>query len=69
MEDSPDNNLPRIMIRNDNGDVEEGQEMEDGEVNRDPTCSEGVLKCRITSLSEIDIKLLSPPIYIRDLPW
>lgn len=69
MEGSPDYNQPRILLGNEEGFVEEDQEMEDEEGNHDPTCSEGILKCRISGLSEINNKLLSSPIYIRDLPW
>lgn len=70
MEDSPDNDRPRIMIRNNDGEiVEEELEMEEGEVNHDPTCSEGVLKCNIIGLTELNDRLLSPAIYIRNLPW
>ena len=39
------------------------------ELNRDPTCSEGVIKVKIARISAIGEKLLSPAIYVRDLPW
>ena len=69
MEGSPDYIQPRILLGNDEGYVEELQEIEDGETHGDPTCSEGILKCRISGVSDIDSKLLSPPIFIRNLPW
>jgi len=69
MEGSPGYNQPRILLGNGEGFVEEDQEMEDGETNGDPTCSEGILKCKISGLNDIEGKLLSPPIFIRNLPW
>ncbi len=68
-EGSPNCNQPRILLGNEDGFVEQDQDMEDGEGNHDPTCSEGTLKCRISCLSELSEKLLSPPIFVRDLPW
>ena len=59
--------FPRLKIQNGNEEVEE--ELEMAVSNHDPTCSEGVIKCNISNVSDIAGKLLSPPIYIRDMPW
>ena len=48
-------------------EMEEEQEM--GEIDRDPTRSEGIIEYRIKDISKVSGKLLSAPIYIRDLPW
>lgn len=68
VECSPDENLPRLKIRHEQEEAEEEQDL-DLESNHDPTCSEGIIKCKISNISDITGKLLSPPIYVRDLPW
>ena len=45
------------------------QEMEEDNKDRDPTRSEGIIEYKIAEFSKIEGKLLSPPIYVRDLPW
>ena len=62
MENSPEINLPQPE------EEEENQE-EIGDVDHDPTRSEGMVEYRIPNFSKITGKLLSPPVYIRDLPW
>lgn len=51
--------------------MEEGDEDERkmDDVDHDPTRSEGIIEYRIQNFSKISGKLLSSPVYIRDLPW
>lgn len=61
-------NIERAEEPAEQEDGEEDQEM--GEVDHDPTCSEGTIEYRIKNFSKITGKILShPPVYIRDLPW
>lgn len=62
VENSPEVNLPQPE------DGEENQE-EMGDIDHDPTRSEGTIEYKIPNFSKISGKLLSPPVYIRDLPW
>ena len=68
-----DNALPAVNVERpeeptEQEDVDEDQDM--GEVDHDPTCSEGTIEYRIKNFSKITGKILShPPVYIRDLPW
>ncbi len=62
MENSPEINLPHPE------DGEDNQE-EMGDIDHDPTRSEGTIEYKISNFSKITGKLLSPPIYIRDMPW
>lgn len=62
-----DEHLTRLKMRHDKEEVEENLDMVVS--NHDPTCSEGVIKCNISNISNMTGKLLSPPIYIRDMPW
>lgn len=48
-------------------DIEEEQDI--GEVDRDPTLSEGTIEYKIKDISKVSGKLLSYPIYVRDMPW
>ena len=38
-------------------------------LDHDPTRSEGTVEYRIPEFSKITGKYLSPPVFIRDLPW
>lgn len=48
---------------------EEQEDLEMGELDHDPTRSEGMIDFKIENFSKIAGKLLSQPVYIRDLPW
>lgn len=48
-------------------EVEEEQEM--GEVDHDPTRSEGEIVFKLKNFTKISNKMLSHAVYIRDLPW
>ena len=72
VEGSPEINLIRPELPPEQQEEEEAAEDEDPDardVDRDPTRSEGTIEYRIPEFSKISGKLLSPPIYIRDLPW
>ena len=64
---SPEITIQQPDIKQDQEEVEEDQEM--GEVDRDPTRSEGTIEYKISDFNQISGKLLSAPVYVRDLPW
>lgn len=45
------------------------EEPETGEVDHDPTRSEGMIEFKIKDINNFSGKSLSAPVYIRDLPW
>jgi hypothetical protein len=63
---------PEVNVQHEQADMPAEQEEEDqemGEVDHDPTRSEGTIEYRIKNFSKIANKMLSAPVYIRDLPW
>lgn len=67
VEGSPEINVPQPEMPQEQEEIEEDQEM--GGEDHDPTCSEGTIEYKIPNFSKISTKLLSAPVYIRDLPW
>lgn len=64
MEGSPEINVTHPEMPE---ETEEDQDV--GDVDHDPTRSEGTIEYKIVNFSKISVKLLSHPVYIRDLPW
>lgn len=66
-EGSPEINLTQPKLPQEQEEIEEDQEMRG--VDHDPTRSEGMIEYKIPEFSKITGKLLSPVMYIRDMPW